>query len=154
MWKRGETFPPENSAILADCLLNIVSESDRPLSMINCTLAALAHVYRILGTSDLTCNIFVKKLVLSIIKLSTKSHRNKSNVMPINKFTDCFQNWDNNSNDIKKLRLKCVALLALVTMLRPSDIAPKAVWVDQSGNEHNYVFTSDQIILMMMVACL
>ena len=44
------------------------------------------------------------------------------------------------------LRLKCIALLALVTMLRPSDIAPKALWVDSEGKEHNYVFKRDQII--------
>ena len=119
-------FPPDNSAILADCLINIVSESDRPASMINCTLAALAHVYKILGKNDFTNDIFIKQLVLGIIKSSTKNHRNKSNVMPIEKFTVYFNNLDNNTIDVKMLRLKCIALLALVTMLRPSDIAPKA----------------------------
>ena len=143
--KNGNMFPPDNSAILADCLINIVSESDRPASMINCTLAALAHVYRILGKNDFTNDIFIKQLVLGIIKSSTKNHRNKSNVMPIEKFTVYFNNLDNNTIDVKMLRLKCIALLALVTMLRPSDIAPKALWVDSEGKEHSYVFKRDQI---------
>ena len=72
--KNGNMFPPDNSAILADCLINIVSESDRPASMINCTLAALAHVYKILGKNDFTNDIFIKQLVLGIIKSSTKKN--------------------------------------------------------------------------------
>ena len=50
--------------------------------------------------------------------------------MPTDKFSDCFINWDNYDISIKDLRLKCIALLALVKMLRPSDIAQKALWVD------------------------
>ena len=88
----------------------------------------------------------MKLFAVSVVKSSTKNHIIKSNVMPTEKFSDCFVKWDNHSIAIKELRLKCIALLALVTMLRPSDIAPKAVFIDEFGNEHNYVFTSDQVI--------
>ena len=143
--EKGEKFPPGNTAILADCLLNIVSVSERPASMINCIMAALAHVYKILNIKDFTSDFFIRQFVLGIIKSSTNSHRTKSNVMPIEKFTNYFHKLDNNKIDIKILRLKCITLLALVTMLRPSDIAPKAMWVDSDGNEHNYTFNRDQI---------
>ena len=43
------------------------------------------------------------------------------------------------------MRLKCICLLAIVTMLRPSDIAPKAVMIDDLGNIHNFSFTYDQL---------
>ena len=144
--KMGKPFPPNNSATLADCLLNIVSVSERPSSMINCILAAMAHIYKLLGKNDITNDIFVKQFAVGIVKSMTKNHRNKSNVMPIEKFTCHFLSLNNNNIDIKTLRLKCITLLALVTMLRPSDIAPKSVWIDSEGIEHNYVFSSDHII--------
>ena len=38
-------FPPTTTSILAECIMRISSDSDRPLSMINCLLASLTHVY-------------------------------------------------------------------------------------------------------------
>ena len=120
-------FPPANTAILAECLLCITSKSDRPQSMVNCTLAALSHVYMALGENDYTKDVAIKQLTIGIIKSSTKCHRLKSNVMPVEYFTNYFGNLNNLTIEIKILRMKCICLLAIVTMLRPSDIAPKAV---------------------------
>ena len=53
--------------------------------------------------------------------------------------------WDNNAINVKQLRMKCIALLALTIMLRPSDIAPKAMYVDEDDELHSYIFTEDQI---------
>ena len=54
--------------------------------------------------------------------------------------------WDTSNIDIRKLRLKSICLLAIVTMLRPSDIAPRAVMVDELGDMNNFLFKEDQVI--------
>ena len=142
----GEEFPPTTSSTLAECLLIISSDSNRPLSMLNCVLSALSHVYIAYHKTDLTNDILIKKLVSGIVKSSTNSPRMMSKVMPIDSFSNFFINWDSNFINIKNLRLKCICLLAIVTMLRPSDIAPKALYVDEKGFVHNYSFTEDQVI--------
>ena len=66
--------------------------------------------------------------------------------MPVSNFTDTFRNWPNSEIDLKLLRLKCISLLALVLMLRPSDIAPNAVAVDEDGVVDNFVFSRNQVV--------
>ena len=144
--KLEEDFPPATTSILAECIMRISSDSDRPLSMINCLLASLTHVYTALRKKDITNDVFIRQLVSGIVKSCTKIPRLKSNIMPLEKFSDFFMKWDNSNIDIKKLRLKCICLLAIVTMLRPSDIAPKAVIVDELGGINNFLFKEDQVI--------
>jgi hypothetical protein len=71
----------------------------------------------------------------------------KTPVMPIEPFYKLFQEWpDNSSLSVKDLRLKCICLMALGFMLRPSDIAPRGksfVPVDLSST--NMTFSSDQV---------
>ena len=65
--------------------------------------------------------------------------------MDSEKFTKVFKLWNNETIEIKNLRLKCITLLALVVMLRPSDIAPQSVIVDGSGEVRDMQFTVDQL---------
>ena len=52
--------------------------------------------------------------------------------MPTQPFTDLFQAWPGNLFlTMENLRLKCITLLALAMMLRPSDIAPRATVFDE-----------------------
>ncbi len=51
--------------------------------------------------------------------------------MPIKQFKDLFLSWPENSQlEVAQLRLKCITSLALVLRLRPSDIAPKGIYLD------------------------
>jgi hypothetical protein len=67
--------------------------------------------------------------------------------MPVECFVALFKSWSpNESLSIKDLRAKCVALLALSVMLRPSDIAPRSVVYDPVTKKvSNVLFTTDQI---------
>lgn len=57
----------------------------------------------------------------------------KTKLLPIKNFTQLFMSWVDNSHlSIKSLRLKCLTLLALCLMLRPSDVAPKGVQFNAS----------------------
>ena len=56
--------------------------------------------------------------------------------MPLSNFHDLFMSWsDNCALDLKSLRLKAVTLLALTALLRPSDIASNARYIDDQGVE-------------------
>ena len=65
--------------------------------------------------------------------------------MPTECFTEVFKSWDNYTISIKHLRMKAISLLALTTMLRPSDIAPKALHIDGNDVVTQYCFSEDQI---------
>ena len=67
--------------------------------------------------------------------------------MPVKPFADIFQQWpDNDKLCIKDLRLKAVTLMALTLMLRPSDIVPKAVNLNnQTHMQTNWLFTTDNV---------
>ena len=55
----------------------------------------------------------------------------RTGVIPIQQFRDLFVSWpDNESLTLKDLRMKCITLLALTAMLRPSDVAPQAQLFD------------------------
>jgi len=70
-----------------------------------------------------------------IVKLGTSEPMNRSKVIPVQPFIRLFSSLaDNDLLSIEMLRLKCVTLLALCAMLRPSDIARKAVFYDQDEN--------------------
>ena len=67
--------------------------------------------------------------------------------MPVTPFrTLFFSLGDNETMSLKMLRLKVVASLALVCMLRPSDIAPRSVPFDkQSGSIQPRIFSTDHV---------
>ena len=106
----------------------------------------MTHVYTALGTDIITHDIFIKQLVSVIIKSGTYKPRTKSNIMPVEKFTNLFITWDNDDISIKELRMKAISLLALTVMLRPSDVAPHAEYLDDNGVLQSFIFGEDQVI--------
>jgi len=59
----------------------------------------------------------------------------RSKVIPVKAYIDLFSSLpDNDCLYIELLRLKCVTLLALCAMLRPSDIALNVVYYDATAN--------------------
>jgi integrase len=68
--------------------------------------------------------------------------------MPIEPFYNLFHQWGPSEElPIKQLRLKCITLLALAFMLRPSDVAPKGVMFNKETNsEERLILGMDQVI--------
>ena len=87
----------------------------------------------------------VQKLMDSIVKSKTLQPMERSKVMPTQPFTDMFMKWQDNENlPTEALRLKVVTLLALMGMLRPSDVAPQVINVSK-GVKKNVQFSVNQI---------
>lgn len=138
-------FPPSNHSDLAEFLYLLSTESQRPSSILHTATAALGHVYKIQGLTNIVDTYEIKMLITALIKSGTTLPMKRSKVMPIGNFHDLFLSWDDNDRlDIKSLRLKAITLLALTAMLRPSDIAPKACTVDENG-VNRVVFAVDQV---------
>ena len=99
----------------------------------------------------LRVNIFdkyhIRLLMDALIKSGTKIPMVRSSVMPIHAFRELFCKWPINSElGIKELRLKTITLMAILLMLRPSDIAPKSVHFDvDSGTTSKFVFSTDNV---------
>jgi hypothetical protein len=92
---------------------------------------------------DISHSIHVRNLVSALIKSSTSTGRQRSKVMPVQPFKDMFSSWPENCElDIKRLRLKCITLLALTIMVRPSDLAPKALLFNAESKDYSPVVLS------------
>ena len=68
--------------------------------------------------------------------------------MPVAAFTALCNSWpnDNSQLDIKRLRLKCLTLLALTLMLRPSDIVPHSQTFEGSScTTKRRTFSTDMV---------
>jgi hypothetical protein len=89
----------------------------------------------------------VRQAAEGIVKCRTVAPLHQTPVMPVQPFVDLFSNWpDNSLLSVKQLRLKTISLMALVFMLRPSDIAPRSQLSDPtSGNKRNIVFSVDNL---------
>lgn len=112
-------------------MCELADSSDRPQSQLTTALAALSHLYDGMGMNDITKLDSVRILCSALIKSSTKSPMQKSSVMPIQPFYAMFEAWPENEHlALEKLRMKCICLLALLFMCRPSDLAPKGVIFD------------------------
>ncbi|XP_043244702.1 uncharacterized protein LOC122393113 [Amphibalanus amphitrite] len=124
---RAAQFPPADTAILAEFLLHRCKSSDRPHSTLRCISAALGAAYDACGMANLMCDQYISRLCQAIVKCGTAVPMLRSRVMDVSAFTRMFRSWPcNNTLSTKQLRLKTITLLALVLMLRPSDVAPKA----------------------------
>ena len=90
----------------------------------------------------------ISNLITALIKTSTRLPMKGSSVMPVSAFTKLFLSWPpNESLSLSRLRLKTITLLALLLMLRPSDIAPKSKQFDPAtGTVHNCVFSTRHIV--------
>ncbi len=124
-------YPPMNTAFMANCIANIRSKSDRPKSKVNVTMAALSCFYQACDKKMVLSDPDISRLVLGITKGGTKKSCLLTPSMPIKQFKDLILSWPENSQlQVAQLRLKCITSLALVLMLRPSDIAPKGIYLD------------------------
>ena len=123
------TFPPPQdliSATIAEFLVYKSELSERPESMLKTISAAISNYY-------LSCFQFnpftveLKNLMKSLIRCETTRPSGRTKIMPIEPIIKLFESWGpNNCLDIARLRKKCICLLALSCMARPSDFAPEA----------------------------
>ena len=144
---KGYTFPPQESAVVAEFLCHTADQVLKPNSYLKSVTAAMSAMYTGLGWNNPASTSEVVVLKKALIKAGTKAPRQQSTVMPIKPFRDLFYSWgENEALSIKNLRLKAIALLSLTIMLRPSDIAPKAQTYDPITKMISKVtFTTDSV---------
>ena len=146
--KDKDDFPNVDTACIADFLCSVAEKSSRPKSIVHTSLAALKGLYEALGVPSPVDSPLISRLSCALVKCETTQPRNKTAVMPVASFKELFISWkDNESLSIKQLRLKCITLLALYFMLRPSDISPKAMFV-ADGSAQQFVFSTDNIVFL------
>ena len=125
----------------------MADRSEKPNSMLKGYLAAISAMYEVLNVPNLTREAEIIRMQSALVKSGTCQTMSKSKVMPVVKFTELFESWVGNEElSIKQLRLKCITLLALSLMLRPSDIAPKGVnYQSVDDTVVPILFTEDQV---------
>ena len=117
--------------MIAVFLCQVADSSDRPKSQLPTSQAATGCMMDALGVPRAISSTYSSKLVDGLIKSATLRPMVKAPVMPVDPFLNLFLRWeDNDKLSIKDLRLKTICLLALVLMLRPSDIAPRGHYMD------------------------
>ena len=90
----------------------------------------------------------VQKMIKGSIKCGTVDPMIKSKVLPRQPFMDMFMKLpDNKELDMEYLHLKTITLLALSLMLRPSDLASKAVNI-KDGKTSSIQLTGDKILFL------
>lgn len=128
-------FPPSDSSVIAAFYCDIADGTDRPLSALKNAQAALTALYEGIGEARIMDCADLQKLFTALVKSGTRRPMERSKAMPMGPFHDLFQKWDNATLSEKALRLKTITLLALVAMLRPSDIAPRGVYYEQGSGK-------------------
>ena len=119
------SFPCVEVNIIADYLCFVSDRSERPKSVLCANVAAINKMFDALNVSELPS--IIHSLVESLIKSGTVRPMLKTAAMPIQPFYDLFMKMqDNDHLSLKDLRMKCICLLALNFMARPSDLAPRA----------------------------
>ena len=147
--KRHILFPPQESKDIALFLCELADNSVAPTAQIKLANAALSHVYKGYGYTNFLGDYHVQLLITALVKSGTSlpMQRSQVHVMPIEPFRDLFLRWPSNSElTVKDLRLKTITLLALLLMLRPSDIAPKTVQFDgTTATASKFMFSTEHI---------
>ena len=139
----GVSFPPNDTAAIADFLCYIADSSQRPKSQLQSAISAIACLYDACDSENLVYDSDLKHLVTALIKSSTKLGRCRTPILPVKPFHDLFLNLENNDElTIHKLRIKCLTLLAFSLMLRPSDLAP-----------HGLLFNAETLLVEHMTFC-
>lgn len=110
-------------------------------------MAAIGHLFKCYDLPDLTNNPWVLMMYQALVKSGTVLPRKRSDVLPVARIMDFFASWPDNADlDIKRLRLKAITLLAIAAMLRPSDVAPKAVIFDaETLTTEQMVFSTNNL---------
>lgn len=137
-----------DAAVIADFLCKLTDGSQRPESVLKNTSAALACLCDGLGVANPLAQPVLHHLKAALIKSGTTAPMRRSKAMPTQPFIDLFHSWPANEYlQTCHLRSKCLALLALVCMLRPSDVAPNAeLFVPDASATTVYQFTVDDIV--------
>ena len=140
------TFPPP-MPVVADFLCTVTDASPRPNSALKNAMAAMSLLYEVYGLPIPASDPDIGRLRIALVKSGTKRPAIGVKVMPVSPFYQLFVSWpENDELSVKLLRLKCVTLMALVFMTRPSDLAPKAVQFDQDTFEAvPYVLSADHV---------
>jgi len=125
--------------------MEVAKGSRRPKSLMITNSAALQNFYMALETeSPVTPDVY--KLVTGINKSGTQDPLIRSAVMPRQPFVNLFREWkENKLLNLADLRLKAIVLLAFTAMLRPSDIAPRSVTLQEEELKLNE-FTRDNVM--------
>ena len=144
------SFPPSSSSVVTEFLCSIADSSESPRAQLKITGAALSHVYKGYGVYNVMDNEYVQLFITALIKSSTQRPMSKSSVLPVQPIRDLFLGWPKNDQlSVRQLRLKTITLLALTLMLRPSDIAPKAVKFDGTTLEQKqWIFSTDNVTFL------
>ena len=120
---------PQN--VLVQYLVNVSEQSGRPKAILNTSVAAVQNYCKAKGVNS-PIDHDVMQLVNGLVKSGMVEPMKKSLVLPVKPFVALFQKWgDNNCLNVWALRLKAITLLSITLMLRPSDIAPKSVHVNE-----------------------
>ncbi len=107
----------KGSAIVAEFMCFKAEKSERPESMLTSILAALA------AFNSGPLPKYLHNLKQALIKECTKRPKGRTPVMTVKPFVDMFEQWGENSSlTLKQLRQKCMTLMALCIMCRPSDL--------------------------------
>ena len=133
--------------LLAEYLCAVADTSERPHSVLNTLTAAISCFCEVVNVpSWVTPKVF--KLITGLVKSGTSAPLQRSRVMPVSNFKHLFLAWEGNYTlPIDKLRLKCITLLAITIMLRPSDIAPRSqVYDSSSGSFNSMLLTTNHVV--------
>ena len=132
------------SSLVAEFFVKVAVNSDRPKSILDVNSAALTCYFAALDQPS-PVDQDVRKLINGIVKSGTKEVMKRSSVMPREPFMNLFKSWPENDNlSLEFLRLKTLTLMSLVLMLRPLDVAPRALVIKDSGMQ-GVQFTADRI---------
>ena len=120
-------FPPNivfRQASVAAFLYMLCSNSKRPQSLVKMSWAAITHFYDAIDFSIRSSDL--NHFMHALINHRTSSPQGRTPIPPIQPILNVFKSWEcNDKLSIEKLRMKCICLLCLAAMCRPSDIAPR-----------------------------
>ena len=135
-----------SECVVVEYLCQLSDASDRPKSVLTSSLSALNKCFT--GVNLKPVSSEVHTFVQALIKSGTKSPMVKTPVMPVHVFLSLFNEWPSNDRlSIKDLRLKCICLLALSFMARPSDFAPRACLFDCDSFElSRFILSTDDVV--------
>lgn len=118
----------------------------QPKSLLSSASAALKCYFDAIKRPPI--NDDVRHLIQGMIKSGTVAPIIWSPVMPRQPFVDLFMGWpDNKQLALEKLRMKTIVLMALCLMLRPSDIAPRAVKIEKKSVV-KHIFSMDRLTFL------
>ena len=143
---KGGTLHDLNESTLAEYMCTLAGKSDHPKSVLSTILSALMCY-----TDAMSCKPIVtpnvNALMDGLIKSGTTKPMKRSMVMLVEKFSQLFLSWPGNYlMELELLWLKCITLLAITAMMRPSDAVPLARIYDKKDKEFKQTFLSTKNI--------